>query len=376
MSKWLCSLAAALPISGCALKITFEARARVNTMQEKNSSQAVHDRFFKYLMEIQHYATEIITAAFPDILVKNLDLSSLKKMGNVLDGRKDRPIGFQADVVFESGYGENVTVTLLFEHKSYREQFPHLQLLNYMTRIWLDDIKKHGYPRSILPVIFYHGQKEWAYRPFADAFKLGPAGEAGMPKELLPYVPEFKYIFVNLQEKGDEWIKKKIKQIGLRIALLVMRNIRSGTVAERLEELFEGAPELRRTRKGFEEIEEIFVYLYEGAKESQEKIIEAMDQSRILKTTFEPESIGWHVKKLAKEEGPEEGLEKGLEKGREKGREEGREEGIVEGIAIGEAQKSRELAMNFLGMGFEVETIAEASGLSIEVVESLKEEGS
>ena len=57
----------------------------------------------------------------------------------------------------------------------------------------------------------------------------------------------------------------------------------------------------------------------------------------------------------------ETGLEEGIAKGRKEGREEGREE------------HNLEVAINFLQLGTPCETVAKATGLSLEEVAKLKE---
>ena len=63
------------------------------------------------------------------------------------------------------------------------------------------------------------------------------------------------------------------------------------------------------------------------------------------------------------------GIEKGIELGRTEGRELGRAEGEARGIQLGKI----ETAQNLLRMGFDVSQIAEATGLTLEEVNSLKD---
>ena len=59
------------------------------------------------------------------------------------------------------------------------------------------------------------------------------------------------------------------------------------------------------------------------------------------------------------------------DKGREEGRKEGREEGIEIGMEKGRTQEKRETARNLKVLGIPAETIAQATGLSVEEVEGL-----
>ena len=64
----------------------------------------------------------------------------------------------------------------------------------------------------------------------------------------------------------------------------------------------------------------------------------------------------------AKKKGREEGLQEGVEKGRKEGREEGIE------------KRSREIAVNLLRINLPIQTICEATGLSVEEITKLQGE--
>ena len=61
--------------------------------------------------------------------------------------------------------------------------------------------------------------------------------------------------------------------------------------------------------------------------------------------------------------------QKGMEKGKEEGRAEGKEEGRAEGMS----QRSLEIARNLLSLGLPVDQITQATGLTKEEIELLKE---
>ena len=70
-------------------------------------------------------------------------------------------------------------------------------------------------------------------------------------------------------------------------------------------------------------------------------------------------------------EGYRKGIEVGILQGEIKGRQEGIERGIKQGFADGSYQKALETAKNLTEMGFAVEAIAKATGLSLEEIENL-----
>jgi predicted transposase/invertase (TIGR01784 family) len=71
-------------------------------------------------------------------------------------------------------------------------------------------------------------------------------------------------------------------------------------------------------------------------------------------------------------EGLEEGLTKGLKKGLEKGMEKGLEEGLTKGLKKGLAKGRAEVAKNMLDNGFEIDVIANVTGLTISEIMSLQ----
>lgn len=86
---------------------------------------------------------------------------------------------------------------------------------------------------------------------------------------------------------------------------------------------------------------------------------EEVAYQRALKRMWDYDAVMEGEREYARAKGLEEGLEQGLAEGREKGLAEGREE------------ERLSMAMSLKSLGVNVETIAKASGLSIEKIESL-----
>ena len=73
------------------------------------------------------------------------------------------------------------------------------------------------------------------------------------------------------------------------------------------------------------------------------------------------------------QKGKEEGRAEGMAEGRAEGRAEGMAEGRAEGRAEGMSQRSLEIARNLLSLGLPVDQITQATGLTEEEIELLKE---
>jgi hypothetical protein len=95
-------------------------------------------------------------------------------------------------------------ITLLFEHKSYQEDFPEWQLLRYMTNIWGEEQKQKRNKKIrkstvVIPVIIHHGKNAWKQVSMRTQF--------GNPHEdLLKFLPEFDYLLFSLNDFSDTQI--------------------------------------------------------------------------------------------------------------------------------------------------------------------------
>ena len=52
-------------------------------------------------------------------------------------------------------------IYFLLEHKSYPESQIHLQLLEYMIKIWRLDLKQKKQLSIIIPLVLYHSPYKW-----------------------------------------------------------------------------------------------------------------------------------------------------------------------------------------------------------------------
>lgn len=83
-------------------------------------------------------------------------------------------------------------IYVLFEHKSYYDRYVHLQLLEYMIKIWRLHIKQHkkkspGLP-IVIPLLICHGKREWPeITRKLTALMIGPV------KDLAAYIPDLKH---------------------------------------------------------------------------------------------------------------------------------------------------------------------------------------
>ena len=177
-----------------------------------------HDKFFKESFTNKEIATDFIKGSFPKELVDNLDLSSLDLDNNsyIDEELKD----YYSDLVYNCSYKDmKIKISILFEHKSFVPDYPFLQLLKYIIKIWDFNIKQKEKLIPVIPLIFYHGKEKWEYKKINRYF-------TGIDNILEKYIPAFDYLLMDLSKYDNEDIKERIfKNEFLKISLLIFKNI-------------------------------------------------------------------------------------------------------------------------------------------------------
>ena len=157
-----------------------------------------HDKFFKETFSRLEVAQSFIEEVFPPDLLKRLNLSALKRVN---DSFTDEELEEHlADIVYQTEYaGQKTLVTLLFEHKSYVQKYPHLQLLQYILNVWKEERKQKKKLSVIIPVIIHHGEGTWKYKSMKSYFK-------GLHPSLGRFIPDFDYLLFTLDKFDDNQI--------------------------------------------------------------------------------------------------------------------------------------------------------------------------
>ena len=157
-----------------------------------------HDKFFKETFSRLEVAQSFIEEVFPTDLLERLNLSALKRVN---DSFTDAELEeYLADIVYQTEYaGQKTLVTLLFEHKSYVQKYPHLQLLQYILNVWKEERKQKKKLSVIIPVIIHHGEGTWKYKSMKSYFK-------GLHPSLDRFIPDFDYLLFTLDKFDDNQI--------------------------------------------------------------------------------------------------------------------------------------------------------------------------
>jgi predicted transposase/invertase (TIGR01784 family) len=154
-----------------------------------------HDKFFKETFSRLEVAQSFIEETFPVDIRDRINISTLQKTNaSFTDAELSEHL---ADIVYQTQYaGQNALVTLLFEHKSYPEKYPHLQLLRYMNNVWHEEQKQNKDLSVIISTVIYHGTTAWKKKSMIAYF--------GNPHvSLHQFIPQFDYLLFSLNDIED-----------------------------------------------------------------------------------------------------------------------------------------------------------------------------
>lgn len=229
-----------------------------------------HDRFFKELFSRKKEVREFIHKTFPLRISQNINFETLEIDKTEYIDKNLRTS--YSDIVYNCIYGKNtqIKISLLFEHKSFPERYPHLQLLGYMLKIWQTQIQQKQSLTPIIPIVFYHGENKWSEKTFEKYFE-------NIHVELQRFIPKFDYQFIDTSNYSDEEIKKIFESIELQVGLLLLKNIYDEQkLLQNFTEIFAGINQILQTEQGEQFFETIISYLYYATKLETPKIVKEM----------------------------------------------------------------------------------------------------
>ena len=282
---------------------------------EKNTTRVVnpHDKVFKTAYSDLENARSLLSDRLSDKVLKLVDL-------NTLEISKDSFIEkdlseYYSDLLYKVKLtdGSRGFIYVLFEHKSYYDRFVHLQLLEYMVKIWRMFIKQHkkqpDYLPIVIPLLVCHARKEWP----DDTVRLASL-LSGPVEDLRGYIPDFGFELYDLHRFSDDQIKGTIAS---RVILLLLKHIRDPDLLQKLPDILALLKTLMEKETGLEWLEVVIRYLTSARDEedlSAKKIVEIAEQA------ISKETGGYVMTLLEKlrNEGKQEGI-KGLREAIETG---------------------------------------------------------
>jgi len=178
-----------------------------------------HNDFFVSTFSDRLTALDYVRHFLPEDINQLLDESTFQKDNtSYIDSKLQ---SYYSDVVYncKTVAQKPIKIAFLLEHKSFKPKYPHFQLLQYMVNIWQEDDKQKRPLTAIIPVIIYHGQKKWAYKPLLEYFD-------DYPDILKKFLPIFDYHFTNIMNYEDDEIinRASIPLVNVFLALKYSRN--------------------------------------------------------------------------------------------------------------------------------------------------------
>jgi predicted transposase/invertase (TIGR01784 family) len=272
-------------------------------------------------------------------LVQNLDLESL-----TLDSTSYISTDLEeyfSDLVWTARYKNqtDIRITFLFEHKSYVQPFPHIQLGRYIFEQIELQGKTKGKLNVIIPIVVYHGKDKWHVREFHEYFE-------GIDEILMPYIPNFKYQLTDLSQYSDEELISKGygKLLNVFLAMLHARDM--NYIRNNLQGILTAAEQYSVGNENFLRL--IFVYLFRNAELSGDELIQI---SETIQNPLKNIAMSTYDLLIQK----------------------GRQEGVVLGRQEEANEKNREFTISLLNStDFSDEKIANLVGVTIQYVSEIR----
>ena len=176
-----------------------------------------HDRLFKRVMSDEVNVRQFIKEFLPKELSSQIDLKDMK----LIPTEKVKGYNkYYMDIAVECKIADATgQLYFVFEHKSYPDPGVLLQILNYMTVMWDEQRKKNNPLTPVIPVVIYHGTTSWNVTThFQGQFD-------SLNESIKPYIPEFKYVLVDLTQISDDEIEQKAKDTPFLMASLMIMKL-------------------------------------------------------------------------------------------------------------------------------------------------------
>jgi predicted transposase/invertase (TIGR01784 family) len=305
-----------------------EGTLKPENAKERKKIYFSHDGLFQAFFDEIEVAESFIKEYLPPEIVKDLDFSTLTLFkDSFVDSKFSR---CYTDVLYHICLKNNPAyLYFLFEHKSWEPNFPGLQLLKNMANIWETHLDQHKGTKKlppIIPLLIYHGAKEWAVNTnFISMFEIKGSLEK--------YIPAFNFELYDVSHMPDKAIKG---ELALRILLTTIKYIFSPELDLKVEDIFRMVQDLADKDKATEYLEMLLRYFSYNAENIKvdnfrERVTKVLEKGGAVMATLAQQ---W--------------------------------------FAEGEEKTKLRFALACLKKGMDIDTITELTGLSVEKIELLK----
>jgi len=296
-----------------------------------------HDQFIRELLNHREAAAEFLTYALPHEVCTLLDLKRLSYSGNSYTSHELREL--LCDVVLNVplvSADQDTEVTILIEHKSFKDRMTSFQLLSYVAAGYQQQIKQGKKLKLIIPVVYYHGKQKWELPAFSDFFQ-------DLPVPLRRYIPGMEVDMMSIRNMSRDHIMA-VTNAMLRAALMVQKGAH-----ERLFALEEYARvfNMLNVEKGGNFFISTIVYIFS---------VDYFNPQEFQKVTRHLDTRTKRKTMTLREHFIAEGIEKGIQKGK----------------LEGSLQSRYEVARKLILRKMPLEEICELTDLTMEEVKGIK----
>jgi predicted transposase/invertase (TIGR01784 family) len=268
----------------------------------------IHDKFARELFSQKDLAVEFLKAYLPKDLTECIDIDSIATANTSYLSTELKET--YADIVwdFRTTQGKDLQISLLLEHKSYKDPKVVFQVLEYLANGYQQQLKNKTKLKPIIPLIYYHGKERWKLKKLDSYFK-------DYDLVVQKYLPSYENVFINLTEMPEEQIMK-LRNGMLKGALLMQRNHTDP------KQLMQNIINITNSLNPYLHenfIDTIFVYMVQILETDKETLID-----KLIETS---QKLNNKVMSIY-----DQLIQEGLVKGRIEGRIEGVEEGMEKGI--------------------------------------------
>src|SRR5690606_11302307 len=256
-----------------------------------------HDQFFKTMLSNSEAAKVYLRAFLPDHIQSQLNLETLIITSTSF--LNSDLSNYFADLILEcklsKDLNQNILIALLYEHKSNPYKYTVFQSGGYIFDAYRQQIADKTNPlKLIIPVIYYHGVRNWNPGNIGDHFH-------HVPETFKNFVPEYEYIFQNLSLLSDEEIRR-LKHHLLVPGLLMQKYFKNLDMLQNLLEVI--FTHLDFVEDSWNDKKSYFVYLFELFGHKKDVLMSAIDELALLTK----DRTKNYILQLM-----EEGMEKGME---------------------------------------------------------------